>query len=160
MPRWLGGLGTRAIWGGPELLHLFPRHIQVRLGEHNISMSSGYEQFSMVQEAIIHPGFVDGTSGLRSYENDIMLLRLNPPAVYTSYVQPTDLPTLCPLPTGTTCTVMGWGTTSSPEGNSRALRGLRKESWGLWVRMRGTKGERVFGLRMRGTRRAVWGRGR
>ncbi|XP_025055986.1 trypsin-2-like [Alligator sinensis] len=95
--------------------HCSMRHIQVRLGEHNISTSTGYEQFSTVQEAIIHPGFVDGTSGLRSYENDIMLLRLKPPAVYTSYVQPIDLPTLCPLPMGTTCTVMGWGTTSSPE---------------------------------------------
>uniref|UniRef100_A0A8C0JC83 Peptidase S1 domain-containing protein n=1 Tax=Chelonoidis abingdonii TaxID=106734 RepID=A0A8C0JC83_CHEAB len=49
----------------------------------------------------------------RDYENDIMLLRLSPPASYTNYVQPLALTDSCPLQ-GTNCTVMGWGTITSP----------------------------------------------
>uniref|UniRef100_A0A8C3IUH9 Peptidase S1 domain-containing protein n=1 Tax=Chrysemys picta bellii TaxID=8478 RepID=A0A8C3IUH9_CHRPI len=43
------------------------------------------------------------SSFVRDYENDIMLLRLSPPAVYTDYVQPLALTDVCP-PEGTHCT--------------------------------------------------------
>uniref|UniRef100_A0A8D0L803 Peptidase S1 domain-containing protein n=1 Tax=Sphenodon punctatus TaxID=8508 RepID=A0A8D0L803_SPHPU len=48
------------------------------------------------------------------YENDIMLLKLDPPVVFTSYVSPLSLAT-CSADVGTVCTVMGWGTTTTPE---------------------------------------------
>ncbi|XP_053867389.1 trypsin-like [Malaclemys terrapin pileata] len=89
-------------------------HIQVRLGEHSRGTSSGNKQFAAAQEIIPHPGFRAPSAGSRDYENDIMLLRLSPPAVYTDYVQPLALTDSCP-PEGTHCTVMGWGTTTSPD---------------------------------------------
>ncbi|XP_026514339.1 cationic trypsin-like [Terrapene carolina triunguis] len=92
---------------------IYTSHIQVRLGEHSRGTSSGNEQFSAAQEIISHPGFRAPSAGSRDYENDIMLLRLSPPAVYTDYVQPLALTDSCP-PEGTHCTVMGWGTTTSP----------------------------------------------
>ncbi|CAM4678205.1 unnamed protein product [Lepidochelys olivacea] len=88
-------------------------HIQVRLGEHSRETNSGHEQFSAAQAIIPHPGFRALIAGSRDYENDVMLLRLSPPAVYTNYVQPLALTDSCP-PAGTLCTVMGWGTITSP----------------------------------------------
>ncbi|XP_044847087.1 trypsin-3-like isoform X1 [Mauremys mutica] len=93
--------------------HCQQSHIQVRLGEHSRGTSSGNEQFSAAQEIIPHPGFRAPSDGSRDYENDVMLLRLSPPASYTDYVQPLALTDSCP-PEGTRCTVMGWGTTTSP----------------------------------------------
>uniref|UniRef100_A0A8C0JC31 Peptidase S1 domain-containing protein n=1 Tax=Chelonoidis abingdonii TaxID=106734 RepID=A0A8C0JC31_CHEAB len=92
-------------------------HIQVRLGEHSRGTSSGHEQFSAAQEIIPHPEFRALSTDSRDYENDIMLLRLSPPASYTNYVQPLALTDSCPLQ-GTNCTVMGWGTITSPAGKT------------------------------------------
>uniref|UniRef100_A0A8B9MJC1 Peptidase S1 domain-containing protein n=1 Tax=Accipiter nisus TaxID=211598 RepID=A0A8B9MJC1_9AVES len=44
-----------------------------------------------------------------------MLLRVEPPFTVTPYVRPLVLPASPPV-TGTNCTVMGWGTTTSPQG--------------------------------------------
>uniref|UniRef100_A0A493TCP5 Peptidase S1 domain-containing protein n=1 Tax=Anas platyrhynchos platyrhynchos TaxID=8840 RepID=A0A493TCP5_ANAPP len=44
-----------------------------------------------------------------------MLLRIQPALTVTTFVQPLTLPSAPPAP-GTNCTVMGWGTTTSPEG--------------------------------------------
>ncbi|KAM9114262.1 trypsin-3-like [Pangshura tecta] len=93
--------------------HCQQSHIQVRLGEHSRGTSSGNEQFSAAQQIIPHSGFRAPSAGSRDYENDIMLLRLSPPASYTNYVQPLALTNSCP-PEGTHCTVMGWGTITSP----------------------------------------------
>uniref|UniRef100_A0A8C8RJK1 Peptidase S1 domain-containing protein n=1 Tax=Pelusios castaneus TaxID=367368 RepID=A0A8C8RJK1_9SAUR len=93
--------------------HCRMSHIQVRLGEHNLNVMSGNEQFTVAQEIISHPDFHTLSTSSRDYENDIMLLRLSPSATYTEYVQPLELTDICP-PEGTSCTVMGWGTTTSP----------------------------------------------
>ncbi|XP_037982565.1 thrombin-like enzyme elegaxobin-1 [Motacilla alba alba] len=52
-----------------------------------------------------------GSSG-RSH--DLMLLRVEPPFTCGPQVRPLPLPQAPPTP-GSTCTVMGWGSTSSPE---------------------------------------------
>uniref|UniRef100_A0A493TCQ2 Peptidase S1 domain-containing protein n=1 Tax=Anas platyrhynchos platyrhynchos TaxID=8840 RepID=A0A493TCQ2_ANAPP len=43
-----------------------------------------------------------------------MLLRIQPALTVTPFVQPLTLPSAPPAPR-TNCTVMGWGTTTSPE---------------------------------------------
>ncbi|KAK4805343.1 hypothetical protein QYF61_021890 [Mycteria americana] len=92
---------------------LSPRHIQVRAGEHSLAATTGQEQYATAVEVVVHPGFgsVDGDS---AYANDLMLLRVEPPFTITPYVQPLALPRSPPA-TGTNCTVMGWGTTTSPQ---------------------------------------------
>uniref|UniRef100_A0A8D0F7D5 Peptidase S1 domain-containing protein n=1 Tax=Strix occidentalis caurina TaxID=311401 RepID=A0A8D0F7D5_STROC len=52
--------------------------------------------------------------GATSYAHDLMLLRVEPPFTITPFVRPVALPR-SPLATGTNCTVMGWGTTTSPQ---------------------------------------------
>uniref|UniRef100_A0A672UQ12 Peptidase S1 domain-containing protein n=1 Tax=Strigops habroptila TaxID=2489341 RepID=A0A672UQ12_STRHB len=56
-----------------------------------------------------------GQWGQRGYAHDLMLLRLEPPLSSSSSIQPFVLPE-APVATGANCTVMGWGTTTSPEG--------------------------------------------
>ncbi|XP_074837558.1 transmembrane protease serine 9-like [Carettochelys insculpta] len=94
--------------------HCQMSHIQVRLGEHSRGTYSGHEQFAAAQDIIPHPCFQMPTDGSQNYEHDIMLFRLSPLAVYSSYVQPLALTDVCPSD-GTLCTVMGWGTTTSPQ---------------------------------------------
>uniref|UniRef100_A0A8C3RGH6 Peptidase S1 domain-containing protein n=1 Tax=Cyanoderma ruficeps TaxID=181631 RepID=A0A8C3RGH6_9PASS len=48
-----------------------------------------------------------------------MLLRVEPPFTCGPQVRPLPLPQAPPSP-GTTCTVMGWGSTASPEGTDWA----------------------------------------
>uniref|UniRef100_A0A8D0GVC9 Peptidase S1 domain-containing protein n=1 Tax=Sphenodon punctatus TaxID=8508 RepID=A0A8D0GVC9_SPHPU len=86
-------------------------HCYMRLGEHDVDAYTGNEVFSTAVDIIEHPNF---TSHSNVYENDIMLLKLDPPVVFTSYVSPLSLAT-CSADVGTVCTVMGWGTTTTPE---------------------------------------------
>ncbi|NXG67712.1 TRY3 protein, partial [Hemiprocne comata] len=85
-----------------------------RAGEHSLMEMTGQEQFGVAQEVVVHPGYqaLDGTS---AYAHDLMLLRVDPPFTLTPYVQTLDLPRRPPA-TGTNCTVMGWGTITSPQG--------------------------------------------
>ena len=75
---------------------------------------TGQEQYAEAVDVVVHPGFnsMDRDS---AYAHDLMLLRVEPPFTITPYVQPLALPTSPPA-TGTNCMVMGWGTTTSPEG--------------------------------------------
>ncbi|NXW95852.1 TRYP protein, partial [Alopecoenas beccarii] len=82
-----------------------------RAGEHSLATFTGWEQFATAVDVVVHPGF-DGDS---SYAHDLMLLRVEPPFNLTPYVRPLELPG-GPAATGTNCTVMGWGTTTSPQG--------------------------------------------
>ncbi|XP_004644714.1 kallikrein-7 [Octodon degus] len=50
----------------------------------------------------------------QTHENDIMLVRLNSPVKMSSGVKAANLPTHCE-PAGTSCSVSGWGTTTSPQ---------------------------------------------
>ncbi|XP_009884850.1 PREDICTED: kallikrein-13-like, partial [Charadrius vociferus] len=88
-------------------------HIQVRAGEHSLATVTGQEQYAVAVEVVVHPGF-DSADGDGSYAHDLMLLRVEPPFQITPYVRPLDLPRSPPA-AGTNCTVMGWGTITSPE---------------------------------------------
>lgn len=50
----------------------------------------------------------------QTHENDIMLVRLDSPARMSSRVKAAKLPTRCE-PAGTSCSISGWGTTTSPQ---------------------------------------------
>ncbi|KAF1674597.1 Kallikrein-11, partial [Pygoscelis papua] len=83
-------------------------------GEHSLTGLTGQEQYAMAVDVVVHPGF-DSAEGDSAYAHDLMLLRVDPPFTITRYVQPLALPRRPPAP-GTNCTVMGWGTTTSPQG--------------------------------------------
>ncbi|XP_009081490.1 PREDICTED: snake venom serine proteinase 14-like [Acanthisitta chloris] len=65
----------------------------------------------MAVQVVPHPEFRPENS--RSH--DLMLLRVDPPFVLSPLVEPLPLP-LGPAQSGALCTVMGWGTTTSPTG--------------------------------------------
>uniref|UniRef100_A0A8D2GAJ8 Putative trypsin-6 n=1 Tax=Theropithecus gelada TaxID=9565 RepID=A0A8D2GAJ8_THEGE len=66
-------------------------HIEVRLGEHNIEVLEGTEQFINATKIIPHPKYNPTT-----LNNDIMLIKLSTPAVINDY-----------------CLISGWGNTLS-----------------------------------------------
>ncbi|NXQ51417.1 TRYB protein, partial [Catharus fuscescens] len=105
-----------------------------RAGEHDLAQASGHEQFAAAVELVVHPEFGKDSENSRqnpgnsggnfSRENvlgdsgrshDLMLIRVEPPFTCGPQVRPLPLPQAPPSP-GSTCTVMGWGSTSSPEG--------------------------------------------
>uniref|UniRef100_A0A665TEX7 trypsin n=1 Tax=Echeneis naucrates TaxID=173247 RepID=A0A665TEX7_ECHNA len=85
--------------------HCYNR-IQVRLGEHNIAVNEGTEQWIDGAKMIKHPRY-------NSYnlDNDIMLIKLSRPATLNSYVQTVALPSRCPV-ADENCMVSGWGNMS------------------------------------------------
>ncbi|KAF7198936.1 trypsin-3 [Nothobranchius furzeri] len=87
--------------------HCYKSRIQVRLGEHNIAVSEGTEQFIDSAMVIRHPSY-------NSYnlDNDIMLIKLNKPASLNNYAKTVSLPSSC-ASAGTNCLISGWGNTSS-----------------------------------------------
>ncbi|NWX22169.1 TRY2 protein, partial [Aegotheles bennettii] len=95
-----------------------------RAGEHSLTTTTGWEQFAVAVDVVVHPGFESSEETTSSYAHDLMLLRVEPPFTITPYVQPVPLPSSSPA-TGTNCTVMGWGTTTSPQGTG----GPRRSGW-------------------------------
>ncbi|KAM9299508.1 uncharacterized protein PAF06_016588 [Gastrophryne carolinensis] len=85
--------------------------IQIRLGDHDIKKYEGQEQFTYADKICPHKDFDHKT-----YNNDIMLLKLPEPVSLDAYVQPISIG-CSPLPDGASCLVSGWGTTTSPEDN-------------------------------------------
>nr|XP_028702234.1 trypsin-3-like [Macaca mulatta] len=81
--------------------------IQVILGEHNINVLEGTEQFISADKIICHPEYNPTT-----LDNDIMLIKLSTPAVINDYVSIIPLPTHPPVPC-TECLISGWGNTLS-----------------------------------------------
>ncbi|NXW53592.1 KLK13 protein, partial [Eurystomus gularis] len=88
-------------------------HVQVLAGEHSLATPEGWEQYAVAMDIVVHPDF-DPLEEDNAYAHDLMLLRVEPPFTITPYVQPLALPRSSPA-TGTNCTVMGWGTTTSPQ---------------------------------------------
>uniref|UniRef100_H2PRX3 trypsin n=1 Tax=Pongo abelii TaxID=9601 RepID=H2PRX3_PONAB len=86
--------------------HCYETHIQVRLGEHNIKVLEGNEQFINAAKIIRHPYNRD------TPDNDIMLIKLSSPAVINARVSTISLPTAPPA-AGTECLISGWGNTLS-----------------------------------------------
>ncbi|XP_053307522.1 transmembrane protease serine 9-like [Spea bombifrons] len=82
--------------------------IQVRLGDHNLLVYEGKEQFNYAEKICPHKEFNPYT-----YTNDIMLLKLASPVSLNAYVQ--TIPLGCPeVAEGASCLVSGWGTLTSP----------------------------------------------
>uniref|UniRef100_L7N308 Peptidase S1 domain-containing protein n=1 Tax=Xenopus tropicalis TaxID=8364 RepID=L7N308_XENTR len=84
-----------------------PMSVQVRLGEHNIALSEGTEQFINSAKVIRHPSY-----NSRTIDNDIMLIKLASPASLNSAVNTVALPSSCAA-AGTSCLVSGWGNLST-----------------------------------------------
>ncbi|XP_044533306.1 trypsin-like, partial [Gracilinanus agilis] len=87
--------------------HCYKSRMQVRLGEYNIEVVEGNEQFIDAAKVIRHPKYNSFT-----INNDIMLIKLKTPATLNSRVSPITLPTSCAA-TGTSCLISGWGNTLS-----------------------------------------------
>ncbi|XP_041639136.1 anionic trypsin-1-like [Cheilinus undulatus] len=86
-----------------------PAHLlKVVLGQHNLKEAAGFEQEFGVSIVIRHSQYNPWT-----FNNDIMLLKLDRPAVINSLVEPISLPdpNSQPLYSSRLCTVSGWGVT-------------------------------------------------
>ncbi|ERE88560.1 anionic trypsin-2-like protein [Cricetulus griseus] len=95
--------------------HCYKTRIQVRLGEHNINVLEGDEQFVTASKIIRHPSF-----NSRTLDNDIMLIKLASPVTLNSRVATVALPTSCAA-AGTQCLISGWGNTLSSGVNNPDL---------------------------------------
>nr|ACE95064.1 kallikrein toxin 1 [Heloderma suspectum cinctum] len=88
--------------------------LRVGLGVHNRRVLTGNEQFRVSERKICYPDTNSTTTNSSCSEyTDIMLIKLNSSVEYTRNVRPLRLPTST-VSEGTYCTVMGWGTTTSP----------------------------------------------
>ncbi|CAJ0953145.1 unnamed protein product [Ranitomeya imitator] len=101
-----GGSLINSLWV-ISAAHCYKSSIQVRLGEHNIAVSEGTEQFISSAKVIRHGSYSSWT-----LDNDIMLIKLSSAASLNSYVQAIGLPSGCPA-AGTSCLISGWGNTLS-----------------------------------------------
>ncbi|XP_002721889.2 serine protease 1 [Oryctolagus cuniculus] len=95
--------------------HCYKSQIQVRLGEHNIKVTEGSEQFISSSKVIRHPSYNSAT-----IDNDIMLIKLKSAASLNSKVAAVSLPSSC-ASAGTQCLVSGWGNTLSSGTNNPDL---------------------------------------
>ncbi|XP_033959370.1 trypsin-1-like [Pseudochaenichthys georgianus] len=98
--------------------HCYKSRVEVLLGEHNLIVTEGNEQFISSSRVIRHPNY-------NSYyiDNDIMLIKLSTPATLNRYVKPVALPRGC-ASADTWCTVSGWGSTQSSSADSNKLQCL------------------------------------
>nr|XP_037846998.1 trypsin-2 [Chlorocebus sabaeus] len=87
--------------------HCYKTRIQVRLGEHNIEVLEGTEQFINAAKIIRHPNY-----NSRTLDNDILLIKLSSPAVINARVSTISLPTAPPA-AGAEALISGWGNTLS-----------------------------------------------
>ncbi|XP_058136695.1 kallikrein-11 [Dasypus novemcinctus] len=85
----------------------------VHLGEHNLQSRDGCEQIRTATESFPHPQFNNSLPN-KDHRNDIMLVKMETPAVITRAVKPLDFSSRC-VRAGTRCLISGWGTTTSPQ---------------------------------------------
>ncbi|XP_008291365.1 trypsin [Stegastes partitus] len=79
--------------------------MKVVLGEHNMNIEEGYEQIFNVSRIYVH------NYNYKTFNNDIMLIKLSRPAVLNAKVQPVQLPDQYTPPIRGMCRVSGWGVT-------------------------------------------------
>ncbi|EMP27412.1 Anionic trypsin [Chelonia mydas] len=91
--------------------HCYKSRIEVRLGEYNIDVVEGTEQFIRAIKIIRHPKY-----NSRLLDNDIMLIKLATQANLNSRVATIPLPSAC-VAAGTQCLISGWGNTLSSGSN-------------------------------------------
>merc|ERR1711892_1437367 len=120
----------------------------VLLGDHNLYTISTSQKFIKVKEKVIHPDYYTLGNATSPLNNDIGLLRLEYPIIFTSQISPLCLPALgetgfggsaygtgntTMLDTtglgivGTNATVLGWGMINDSGDFSTALRGVEVE---------------------------------
>lgn len=87
-----------------------PSDYNVYMGSFRLNSRRG--QKIKATQSFVHPSY-----STQTHENDIMLVKLSEPAQLTSAVRKVNLPTQCDPP-GTPCTVSGWGTITSPDGEA------------------------------------------
>ncbi|XP_067096454.1 trypsin I-P1-like [Osmerus mordax] len=97
-PQWV--VCAAHCWRPPSLM-------KVVLSEHSLVVDEGFEQVFDVAKILVN------NYNYRTFNNDIMLIKLSQPAQITANVQPVELPddNTAPLTGSTTCTVSGWGVT-------------------------------------------------
>uniref|UniRef100_A0AAR5PWV3 Peptidase S1 domain-containing protein n=1 Tax=Dendroctonus ponderosae TaxID=77166 RepID=A0AAR5PWV3_DENPD len=98
--RWLVSAG-HCFYGSPN------EHWVARLGalRRGTTLPSPYEQLRVISRIIVHPGYLDF-----GFINDISLLQMTYPVVFSDYVRPVCLPPPGQvLENGHLCTVIGWG---------------------------------------------------
>uniref|UniRef100_A0A3Q2XQV0 trypsin n=1 Tax=Hippocampus comes TaxID=109280 RepID=A0A3Q2XQV0_HIPCM len=95
--------------------HCYKSRVEVRLGEHNIRVTEGTEQFIRSSRVIRHPRYSS-----YNIDNDIMLIKLSSPATLNQHVKTVALPSSC-ASAGTMCKVSGWGNTMSSSESRRLL---------------------------------------
>nr|XP_020015534.1 kallikrein-7 [Castor canadensis] len=84
-----------------------------KMSQYNVQLGSDQigdkkAQIIKATKSVRHPGY-----STKTHANDLMLVRLSSPVKMSSTVKKVNLPTRCEPP-GTSCTVSGWGTTTSP----------------------------------------------
>ncbi|KAK2851852.1 hypothetical protein Q5P01_008128 [Channa striata] len=80
--------------------------LRVVLSEHSLTVKEGYEQVFNVSKIYVH------NYNYKTFNNDIMLIKLSDPALLNANVQPADLPDESTPPLyDDVCTVSGWGVT-------------------------------------------------
>uniref|UniRef100_A0A4W4GJF4 trypsin n=1 Tax=Electrophorus electricus TaxID=8005 RepID=A0A4W4GJF4_ELEEL len=100
--------------------HCYSPHIQVHLGEHDITVKESTEQIINSSKVIMHPSYISS-----SLDNDIMLVKLSQAATMNNFVQTIPLPSSS-VPAGTMCLVAGWGNTGSSGSKCSVLLPLNK----------------------------------
>uniref|UniRef100_A0A673LZK9 Coagulation factor VII n=1 Tax=Sinocyclocheilus rhinocerous TaxID=307959 RepID=A0A673LZK9_9TELE len=100
------------------------RFLMIVAGEHDIEVDEGTEQVIQVEQMLMHPAYMSETS-----DNDIALLHLRRPIVYSAYAVPVCLPLRAmaerELWAISKHTVSGWGKRSEDGPTSRLLRRLQ-----------------------------------
>ncbi|KAM9036919.1 kallikrein-7 [Sarcophilus harrisii] len=88
--------------------HCMMPYYNVHLGKHNLRGRERGSQVIQASKSYRHPQYSTVT-----HVNDIMLIKLSRPVRMRSNIKAATLPSKCTSP-GATCTVSGWGTTTSP----------------------------------------------
>ncbi|KAM6422612.1 alpha- and beta-fibrinogenase OhS1-like [Liasis olivaceus] len=90
--------------------HCYSNKFHMKLGVHNTDTPNGNEQIRDPMEEWCCPD----TSNCTTFKHDIMLISLNSSVNYNAHIAPLSLPSSSPT-MGSYCTVMGWGTITTPE---------------------------------------------
>ncbi|KAM5207525.1 kallikrein-7-like [Hipposideros larvatus] len=85
-----------------------------KMNEYTVYVGSNRLNNRRAQKIRARRSFVHPNYSTQTHVNDIMLVKLSSRARLSSSVRKVNLPSRCE-PSGTTCTVSGWGTTTSPD---------------------------------------------
>merc|ERR1739838_628899 len=110
---------TKYIISAAHCEYSTPSVLTITVGDVTLGTAESTEQVFRVVRQIVHEDYGATTA----QEHDIMLIELDGKVSLNENVQTVNLPSASPL-VGTTCTVYGWGTTSSGGSISNKLMGV------------------------------------